>query len=111
MKFGPPKRCEVSFQVHCVYGGWLRPIQPNVLPPSRRTNATSSPSGMNRNVLSLGCPGTSRWVTGSYFTPSLLDTNLSFHSAGPGGAWPVFAASWAAGVLRMAALYVIPYAL
>ena len=91
-----------------MYGARLRPIQPNVLPPSRRTSAINSPSGRNRSVVSLGCPGTSRCVTRSYFTPSLLTTSFSFQSAGPGNNLPVSAASFAAAVERIEALYDTP---
>ena len=38
----------------------LRPTHARRLPPSRRTSATISPSGMNRSVVSFGLPGTAR---------------------------------------------------
>src|SRR5262245_47275123 len=82
MKFGPPKRCFVSCQVHSLYGGLLVPSQPKELPPSRRTIAIISPPGRKRSVASFGCPGTPRCVIVSYFAPSVLTTSFSFQSAG-----------------------------
>src|SRR5262245_38604940 len=109
MKFGPPKRCFVSCHFHSLYGGRLLPIQPNVLPPSRRTIATISPPGRKRSVVSLGWPGTPRWVSTSHFTPSLLTTSLSFQSAGSADTGcDFFAASLAASVWRASALYETP---
>src|SRR5262249_5710840 len=94
-----------------LYGGWLVPIQPIMLPPSRRTSAIISPPGRKRSVVSLGCPGTPKWVTRSYLTPSSLTTSLSFQSAGSAETGSVlFAASWASWVFRAAALYEMPYA-